>query len=141
MSKRFLSVLTLALLAAALIGWSLAQAPADGNTGIADVDWRLSAIDGEPVLPPNRARPSLRIEGDGVAGNGSCNRYAGPVALSGDGGIRFGALASTRMACADPVGSQEQRFFQALSQARFYLIVGQELRLFGAGETLVFTAP
>lgn len=141
MTKRFLSVLISSMLVAVLLGWAIAQAPASAGAGIADVEWRLSSIGGEPVLPPNRARPSLRIEGGGVVGNGSCNRYSGPVTLSGDGGIRFGALISTRMACADPVGSQEQRFFDALSQARYYLVVGQELRLFGAGTTLVFTAP
>jgi heat shock protein HslJ len=84
-------------------------------------DRRLSA----PVAVPERGiggrsvagetPPTLEFTaGGGLSGSGSCNRYAGSYALSGEG-LSISGVAATRMACAEPTMNQEQRFFAALS--------------------------
>jgi len=52
-----------------------------------------------------------------VAGDGSCNRFMGPVTITGNS-IKIGPLAGTRMACAsEAVGNQEAKYLKALEGA------------------------
>jgi heat shock protein HslJ len=51
-----------------------------------------------------------------VEGNGSCNRFFGPVKISGDT-IKLGPLASSRMACPEAVMNQESKYLNALQSA------------------------
>ncbi len=74
-----------------------------------------------------------------VGGSGGCNRYGGPVEVSGET-IRFGPLASTRMACAPAIGDQEERFFAALQSAtRFVFTAEGKLVLYDATGDAVVT--
>ena len=64
-----------------------------------------------------------------VAGTASCNRYSGPYRLSGEG-LSFGAMISTKMACAEPRMGQETAFLQGLSMVtRFEIAADGALRL------------
>lgn len=57
---------------------------------------------------------TLEIEGDAFSGAGPCNTYSGVVRAESNG-VRFGAIASTEMACADPEQmSLEGRYVAAL---------------------------
>lgn len=81
--------------------------------------WRLLDLGGAGVL--DRA-PTLEFPDSGrVAGNASCNRYFGSVRFDGDS-IHFSAMGSTRMACADDINAQEQRFLAALSEAATFTV-------------------
>ena len=42
------------------------------------------------------------------------------------------------MACPEPLMGQEHAFLQALERVRFTIVTGDELRMFGPTETLVF---
>ncbi|MGR3714070.1 MAG: META domain-containing protein [Shimia sp.] len=60
--------------------------------------------------------PDVSFEKDGSAfGTSGCNRFNGTYEQNG-AELRFGPLASTRMACHDELGAQEQAYFAALSQ-------------------------
>ncbi|HLK96755.1 MAG TPA: META domain-containing protein [Hymenobacter sp.] len=62
----------------------------------------------------------------------SCNRFRGSFALPVEGLLRFGGLASTRMACASPTDNDtDNGFMRALAATRTYRISGDTLRLFG----------
>jgi heat shock protein HslJ len=76
-------------------------------------EWRVTGIGGRSVA--GESPPTLEFTaGGGLSGSGSCNRYAGSYALSGEG-LSISGVAATRMACAEPTMNQEQRFFAALS--------------------------
>lgn len=96
--------------------------PPPALTGTA---WKVAGIDG--VELPSDSKASLEfLEGDKVAGQGGCNRFGGPVEISGDK-LRFGSLISTKMACA--AMEWETRYFQALDAARTYRLDGGALVL------------
>ena len=61
-----------------------------------------------------------------VTGSGGCNRFTGSYE-AGEGTLRFGALASTRMAC--PAMDTETAFLKALEGARKFRLAGRHLDL------------
>ncbi len=102
------------LLASACAGG--ASGAAGGGDALLGSSWLAEDIQGGGVL--DRLRTTLSFVGEGsVSGTGGCNRYSGPVEITGPS-IRFGALAATMMACSPAVMQQEQRFFDALAAAR-----------------------
>lgn len=79
-------------------------------------EWLLEDLAGKGVL--DRAQATLAFpEPNKVAGNGSCNRFFGAVQING-AAIKFGNLASTRMAClSEAVANQEANYLKALQNA------------------------
>jgi len=120
-----------AVIAALVLGCASAPpTPSDARTVpgaqyLAGSEWELRDLGGAPVLDDRQ--PTLGfLEPGQVSGNGSCNRYSGSVDL-GDGTIRVGQLAGTRMACSPEVDAQERAFLTALQNARRLELVGGQL--------------
>lgn len=81
-----------------------------------DTIWRVVAIGGEtlPRLAGNRAPTLLLESAEGRAsGFTGCNRMTGSFSIEGET-IRFGPLASTRMACEEPAAHVEMGYMQSL---------------------------
>jgi heat shock protein HslJ len=78
-------------------------------------EWLLEDLAGSGVMDGIQATLTFPEPGK-IAGNGSCNRFFGPAEISGDT-IKLGPLASTRMACPDPVMNQEMKYLAALQAA------------------------
>lgn len=98
--------------------------------------WKLVSIGDVAVLPDVEA--SLEFaEAGRVTGSGSCNRFSGPVELTGDA-IRFGPLISTLMACAEPIMRQEQSYLRALEQVERFVLSEEELLIYRADVALRF---
>jgi len=81
--------------------------------------------------------------GDGrISGSGGCNRYSAAVLETGPGGLSIGPVASTKMACPDPAGGFEDRYFTSLKAAnRFGFLLGNLVLHYGKGdarETMIF---
>jgi heat shock protein HslJ len=95
-------------------------------------DWQLTRLGGKAaIVNPDQTAPDLILNHDGhrVEGSSGCNRMSGTYHLDGQS-LKFGALASTRMAC--PKGmDQEQSFLQALELVRTWKIKGNHLELSG----------
>jgi putative lipoprotein len=71
----------------------------------------------------------LEVREDGaVSGSGGCNRFAGRAEI-GDGTIRFGPIAGTKMMCPPAAMDQEMKFFAALPQAASWRIDQQTRNL------------
>lgn len=101
-------------------------APSD----LVGTSWLLEDLNGTGVI--DGARATLDFPGRGkVVGSGSCNRFFGTVEISGTS-IRFGAIGSTRMACAEGVSMQEIKYFEALEGAHRFTIDGRVLSIYGA---------
>ena len=76
--------------------------------------WFIEYIEDRPVI--DRSPANIEFGEDGqVSGSASCNRFTGSYESAG-GGLSIGPLATTRMACIDALGEQEQRFLAAISQ-------------------------
>lgn len=99
--------------------------------------WRLQSLEaaGGPQQPPAGGRPvELLFDtgSDRVSGGGGCNRLMGGFSLDG-AALRFSPLASTKMACREPVMDFEVSVLRALEQVRGWRIEGSELFLLDAG--------
>ncbi|TGE24903.1 META domain-containing protein [Hymenobacter aquaticus] len=100
--------------------------------------WVLRQLAGQPVATPaaGEAYVLLRNEELRAEGNGGCNRFRGTFEQPANGQLRFGALLSTRMACADAQGNAtETGFLAALTNTRTYQISGDTLRLYAEATT------
>ncbi len=76
---------------------------------LAGSEW---GIDGQDL-------PFIRFESEGrVTGNGGCNRFFGRYETDANGGLKFGLLASTKMAC--PQLENETKLLQQLDAVRIF---------------------
>ena len=90
--------------------------------------WQLQQLGAQGAIAGSQ--PTLAFVGAGkVSGTGSCNQFNGPVTVNGKS-ITFGALASTRMACADALNTQEATYFKALQQAEWFTVAGSTLTIY-----------
>ncbi|MES1199552.1 MAG: META domain-containing protein [Pseudomonadota bacterium] len=132
MYARLFAALTLALAGCASMA---AAAEPEG-------DWRLTAIDGAPVIAGSH--PSLRLDASRASGSGSCNAFGADVATVSDQ-LVFSRMISTMMACADTNGAnvmaQEHAYLGALdAPLRVSMPEPDQLVLSAAdGRTLAFT--
>lgn len=105
-------------------------------------EWKLVALGGAAAPIGAFGKPvTLQLDSaeSRVAGFAGCNRYFGPVTIGKDS-LQFGALASTKMACAD--GEElERNFLTTLPLIVTWQVVDSTLTLSGPGGPLVrFTA-
>lgn len=102
--------------------------------------WRLVQLGGEPVAPGGEAQVQFDRNSGRVSGSGGCNRVSGSFTRSGIT-LRIGQLASTRMACTDPVrGANEAQFISALQTTASYRLAGPgQLALLDASGRTVAT--
>jgi heat shock protein HslJ len=95
-------------------------------------EWLLTDMPGTTVVLTSKASFSV-LENGRAAGNGSCNRFAGSVEINGSK-IKFGSVASTRMACGDDaLTAQEAQFLKFLSAANRFEMSDPFLLLFAEG--------
>lgn len=111
----------------------LDQAMAQGCAGqperlLQGADWAVTAMNGQPVTGDVTA--TLQFYSDGLlTGRAFCNRFNGQYQLSGEG-LRIGPLASTKMACPEPLMDLEHHLLQQLEQVvRFDILRPGELVL------------
>ena len=94
--------------------------------------WVLADLAGTPVITNSKASLTFPEVGR-AAGNGSCNRFTGTVTITGDT-LKFGPLASTRMACMDGgVSAQEDAYLKALAAANRYEYRDPDLLIYATG--------
>ena len=96
----------------------------------------LVELAGEPVANAATGEvPYLELEGGRVSGTGGCNRLTGTYETSGDT-LRFGPLATTRMACEEAVMRRETAFLAALAATTRFELAGSSLVLLDADRAL-----
>ena len=121
------------ILSATILMAAAATMAQGGQADLSGTAWLAEDIDGRGVV--DRARSTMDFTKAGqVSGLAACNRYFGPVSLSGDA-ITFGNLAATRMMCPDTLMDQERRFLQALSISKRFELTheGQILLIYADG--------
>jgi heat shock protein HslJ len=101
---------------------------AAGSPGeIWNTAWRLVDPGGAGVIDDAEATLEFPEQGRAV-GRSTCNRFFAIVAVTGDS-IRFSGIGSTRMACAEPLASQEAKYLRALESAERFAIEGNALAI------------
>lgn len=116
---------------------SSANAPAGPLAG---THWVLETLGGNPPIQGSQATLNIGEDGRG-SGSDGCNRFMTTVSADGSA-IAFGPLASTMMACPEPIMKQAGAFGQALAAAKTYSVMNGQLSLMDEkGATLItFTA-
>ena len=102
--------------------------------GLEDRTWVAERIKGNAVNAGIIS--TLALAAGKVTGSSGCNRLMGSATIAG-ASIAFGAVATTRMACPEPVMAQERDFLDALAAARTFRIEGGYLSLRDAAGTEV----
>jgi len=124
----------------------LASSEVQGALSLADlkgVTWRLSRLGRNERVP--EGVKITAVFGDGrVSGSGGCNPYSAGFVETGPLEFSIGPPASTKMACPDPAGGFEDRYFSTLQAAnRFGFLLGNLVLHYGKGdarETMLFEA-
>jgi heat shock protein HslJ len=137
--ERTKSVVELVLSAMLLLACSSSHNPTANSAkststpgSLTGTEWVLEDLAGTPPLASVKATLAFPESGR-AAGNASCNRFTGPVEVTGDT-IKFGALASTRMACADnAVSTQETEYLKALGAAKRFEWKDSTLLIYAEG--------
>ncbi|MGZ5214393.1 MAG: META domain-containing protein [Actinomycetota bacterium] len=91
-------------------------------TSIASGDAVSSVLSGTEVTVASAADGTL-------SGSAGCNRFSGTYTVAGDR-LSFLLLATTKMACAGDVMTQERAFLAAMGQVASYAIEGGQLTVF-----------
>ncbi len=99
-------------------------------------EWLVEDIDNGGVI--DRSHVTLTFSEDGkLSGSTNCNRYFGEYLRQGDT-LSFMPLGVTRMACAEALMYQEQRFLNALQAAeRFSIDATGALIIKGQGHRIL----
>lgn len=112
---------------------SLIRPEADITQGV----WNISAIEDRATLFPSRTELVFYPDGRMSASVG-CNRLIGGYRRHG-GILSFGRIATTRMACPDGVGEQEQHFNEVLPKVDQFILDPESgrLTLYAAGSPVL----
>ena len=106
-------------------------AAAASTASLTGTHWSLEELSGKAVIADSKATLSFPEAGR-IAGNGSCNRFMGPVEISGSS-IKMGPLAGTKMMCEGDASAQETDYLRALEGAQRYKVWEGKLYLFVKG--------
>jgi heat shock protein HslJ/uncharacterized lipoprotein YbaY len=110
---------------------------ADAAADLTDTYWKLAEVAGAPARTLPGEREAYLLLMDGLAtGSSGCNKLMGPYTPGGAGVLRFGALASTRMACPPELAAQEAALNDAFARTSAYRIEGETLSLLDGGQLL-----
>ncbi|WP_115717899.1 META domain-containing protein [Gallaecimonas mangrovi] len=94
--------------------------------------WQVEDINGAGIIDSSLVSLSLNSEGR-LVGKASCNNFYGSFSASGDN-FEVQGLASTQKMCTPALMDQEQKFLQALTDARHFAFTNKgALILFGPG--------
>ena len=105
---------------------------------IADGRWELIASSFYPGgRLPGARRPVLEFKAGRLAAFSGCNRATGNT-IEADGRMAVGRLATTRIACPEPLASFEQRFFRLIESEPVLRMEGPLLVLVDGNENARF---
>lgn len=119
---------TLTACAAPIAGTPAASVTLPGTS------WVVTQIGDKTVQ--SDAPPTMSFKEGQVSGSTGCNRYFGPVTITGSK-VSIGQVGSTQMACEQPLMDQEQRFLTALASVTTAQNSGTGLELLDASGAVV----
>jgi heat shock protein HslJ len=126
------ALVALTTVAAIVAACGIANGPpaktAVGYDVLQSQQWTVSSI-GHATPPVAGTQMNLLFGADGtVTGKAGCNSFQTSYKAH-DGSLEFGPVATTKMACSEPIMQQEQAFLQALGATRTGVLFNDVLRL------------
>jgi len=106
-----------------------------------DLLWTLVSYvndEGETVAVLPETEITIEFQDGEFGGNAGCNNYFGSYEVEG-GGLAFGPMGSTMMACLPAVMEQEVQYLAALGNLASYQVVGGELQMMDGDGEIVLT--
>ena len=82
-------------------------------------NWRITRLGEENLPADTRARLSFDAAKNSFGGNAGCNNLFGGYTAA-NGSLKFGGVASTRMACFAPIMTREKIMIEALNRTAAY---------------------
>jgi heat shock protein HslJ len=118
--------------------WALAGCKS--TDALNDTNWLLVSLNGQSAIPD--AQVTISFEAGQINGTDGCNRYGASYTVNGSKFSVNQNIATTMMACPEPIMEQATAYITALTQAATYKVDNQQLSLLDAsGKTLAtFTA-
>lgn len=99
-----------------------------GGAALAGAEWSVFEINGAAIVP--NSTPTINFEEGRVFGAGSCNRFMGGYSISPDGlKLEMSQMASTMMACPEPLMQQEGAYLKTLGAVTGYSVADGVLTL------------
>lgn len=131
------SCLAVAMMVAALSGAvsaaePVAESPDRQPVNLAGRGWQLvgyQSANGLVEIAANAEVTPFRFEDGQVSGRAGCNQFSGSYTLDGDRLVIGASMASTMMACPEPLMQQEQAVIAALTAATTVRQIGERLEL------------
>ncbi|HEY4226916.1 MAG TPA: META domain-containing protein [Candidatus Limnocylindrales bacterium] len=132
-----LSVLVIGLVIGAIVaacgGSSATASPSAAASSGSTLDgtWALTqytTVDGTQVTVPSAVTPTITFAGNAASGSAGCNSFNATATISGDQ-VRFDQVASTKLACQDPLATVEAAYLQALNLVTMWTVTGNTLVL------------
>ena len=129
-------IITLAILVISLIltGCSSTKTPTVSLDG---TRWLLTRLPSGPALTDTTV--TIEFLDGKIDGSDGCNSYGGTVIVKGSKITVGEDMASTLMACPDPIMQQASAFYEALKKSASYQVDGQQLMLLDASGQIVAT--
>jgi heat shock protein HslJ len=122
------------LIAAMILTSGCADTEQASHTQLLGTTWNLAELNNGEIQYSGSTIPHLRFETERVSGNDGCNNFFGGYTLDGNS-LKFGMLASTRMACPK-IRELDIEFNKMISATTRYQINGNKLELFENDELL-----
>ncbi len=106
---------------------------APNDTALAGTTWKATGVNnGKGAVESTALTEKLTAvfgPDNTLSGSGGCNTFTAEYTVAGSDGLEIGAIAATRMACADDVMQLETEYFAALGNTVSYKISGDSLTL------------
>lgn len=126
-------ILVSMLLFAAILTGACGGNGDDSEDMLLGTDWELQSfgtVDEEQTVLPGTTITLRFGEDNQIRGSAGCNSYFGSYEVKGDTLSIPGPLASTEMACSEPIMAQEGQYLQVLQRVSKFSIDGDRLQLF-----------
>lgn len=104
------------------------------NLELSGKTWVAASLNGSPLVETTVISAEFTEDGK-ISGTAGCNSYSGTYTTSGSEIEIKQPMASTMMACPEPVMKQETDYFQALAAAKSFKIKASQLTLEDANGT------
>ena len=107
----------------------LAEPVQVGLRDLAGKEWVLQSWDADEAAPAS-PRVTLTYKDERFSGRSGCNQYFASATPGAEPGqLTVGPIASTKMACAQPILAVESRFQQQLAQVTHFALRDGKLAL------------
>ena len=126
-TKKILIVLT-AITSMSLVACVASGAlPDSQNVSVKNTLWSLVNLSSQALVPNTSI--TINFDNDRITGTDGCNRYNALYTLHEDRLNISRSIATTRMACPEPIMQQASSFISVVVQATRYKIDGSQLTL------------